>query len=131
MKLTNKTSVERGLGLVTWTDWTPTYSAGSGSLTTITTTFARYKRLGKLVHYSISLTITNAGTGAGALQVSTPTGLDAEGFNSSGCGREAGGANNLLMVQAVGTLIYMWRFDGSTTITTGRTIRASGWYRIA
>jgi hypothetical protein len=49
----------------TWETWTPTYSASSGTLTTVTTNLARYMRIQKTVTAQIVFTITNIGTASG------------------------------------------------------------------
>jgi hypothetical protein len=49
----------------TWETWTPTVTAQTGSLTTVTVTLARYGRINKLVYAEIDFTITNIGSGGG------------------------------------------------------------------
>ena len=55
-----------------WETWTPTYSASSGSFTTITTNAARYCRIQKLVIVHINATVTSVGTASGFMQFTLP-----------------------------------------------------------
>jgi hypothetical protein len=55
----------------TWTAYTPTVSASSGSITTSSAT-GRYIQIGKFVFVEVSVTITNNGTGTGTLIVTSP-----------------------------------------------------------
>ena len=49
----------------TWETWSPTYTASSGSFTTVTTNLARYMRIQKMVTAQIMFTITTIGTASG------------------------------------------------------------------
>jgi len=78
-----------------WTSYTPTVTAEAGSITSYTVNRSAYVRVGKLCVTQIHITITNKGTGSGALNITAP-------FNSfndtgSGVGRE---------IAVVGTMLY-------------------------
>lgn len=56
-----------------WISWTPTYSADSGTLTTVTTNVAKYKRVSpKTVAIELDVTFTDAGTGSGQFIFTLP-----------------------------------------------------------
>jgi len=67
--------------------YTPTVNSGTGSITSYTAS-GRFKRLGKFVQFSVSITITAAGTGGGRLLVSLPSNARA-----AGAGHASGFAN--------------------------------------
>lgn len=78
-----------------WTTYTPTVTAEAGTITSYTMNRSAYIRIGKLCVTQIHITITNKGTGSGALNITAP-------FNSfndtgSGVGRE---------IAVVGTMLY-------------------------
>lgn len=78
-----------------WTSYTPTVTPEAGAITSYTVQRSAYVRVGKLCVVNLNITITNKGTGSGALFVSAP-------FNSyndagSGVGRE---------IAVVGTMLY-------------------------
>jgi hypothetical protein len=56
-----------------WTDWTPTITAFSGTYTSQTISFARYKLVGKTMYISLQFTGTTSGTPSG-LTVTLPSG---------------------------------------------------------
>jgi hypothetical protein len=77
-----------------WSTYTPTITAGSGTITSSTAT-GRYKQIGKTVHLEITATITNAGTGSGQLIATLPVnalsgtsyaGMSKESFNTGKSG---------------------------------------------
>ena len=53
-------------------DYVPTVTAAVGTITSYTLSTAKYTRVGRLVFVTVQLTITNAGTGVGALLITTP-----------------------------------------------------------
>jgi hypothetical protein len=90
--------VQAGLaGDEEWTTYVPTYSAVSGTITTMTTNRARYKRVGKHVTVTIDVTVTDAGTGAGALKITLPVTAASSSYCGGVCGRE---------MASVGTVLY-------------------------
>jgi hypothetical protein len=54
-----------------WSIYTPTLTAGSGTLTSAVAT-GQYKRFGKTVHLNVAIIITTNGTGAVSLNVTLP-----------------------------------------------------------
>lgn len=66
---------EVGTGSLTFqtaTTWTPTVTASSGTITTSTVNSATYTRTGNLVFATADISISNAGTGAGSLNITLP-----------------------------------------------------------
>jgi hypothetical protein len=59
------------LALETWSEYTPIISCGSGSFTTVSAT-GRYKKLGKVVHLNVVVTITNNGTAGSSVRICLP-----------------------------------------------------------
>ena len=56
-----------------WTTWSPTYSAsGSMTFTSVTTNYAKYLRIGKLIIFAIKATGTTGGTPDTTLQFTLP-----------------------------------------------------------
>lgn len=55
-----------------WTAYTPTVTAGNGTITTLGTCTGRYVQLGKLVIGTFDLAVTTKGTAAGAVQFTLP-----------------------------------------------------------
>lgn len=69
---------------VGWKAWTPTVTAGSGTITS-QTTVARYKKIGNTLHFNVNITIATNGTAAGSVSFTlpfTPT------YNTIAFGRE-------------------------------------------
>jgi len=56
----------------TYTTFTPTITASSGSFTTVTAVGCRYIKIGKMVHYLGRINITNKGTAGGTMNVTAP-----------------------------------------------------------
>ena len=111
-----------------WTAWAPTVTPGSGSFTSVSAAGA-YLVIGKLVHFTVSITITTAGTAASTMSIPLPIGTakrnccvfaeDFGGVGKVGFGRIAGGStvlNSILM------------FDNSTYIATGNVVVLTGIY---
>ena len=92
-----------GTGLLAWTNWTPTITPQSGTLTSTTINNARYVQLGKIVSIQLDFTITNNGTAAGSIFFSLPAGRTARNSNQCGAGREVANTGNMLQVAIDGT----------------------------
>ena len=66
------TAAQTTLGLQNaWTTSTPAVTSQSGTITTANSTM-RYQKIGKTVHFSINITITTNGTGAGTVTFPLP-----------------------------------------------------------
>lgn len=118
---------------LTWGSWTPSYSA-SGSMTygTITTSFAKYIQIGKLVlwcHYS---TGTVGGTPARLLAHSLPV-TGATGAPGGAAGYVADGGNQLSGAVITGTTSasYTMRDASNFSAGSGRVLAGFGIYEAA
>jgi hypothetical protein len=49
--------------------WTPTITPGAGSFTTVTLGTCLYTKIGRLVYVTARFTLTNSGTGTGAINI--------------------------------------------------------------
>ena len=65
-----------------WTAYTPTVTAGVGTLTTVASS-GRYRKIGRTVFYSMSITITTNGTGAAYIQATLPSTVTSQGNHAS------------------------------------------------
>lgn len=112
----------------TWSAWTPTVTASSGTFTTVSGS-GRYAQYGKTVVWSATITITTAGTAAGNVRFTLPVSA-AAGLAQIGHGREASSTGAMLQVAtySAATIGEATRYDGATAIGSGRTIILSGVY---
>ena len=114
----------------TWTSWTPTFSSQGGTLTTVTTNTAIYFQIGKLVIFTLDITITDAGTGTGFIRATLPSTPNAS---------FTGAAQNINITGLMGSSqipnsdggVYISKYDNTTFIATSARIVASGNYRVA
>ena len=108
--------------------FTPAITASTGTITSYTLGVCNYTKVGRMVAVNFSVTITNAGTGAGALNVPLPYTNGAA--ISNGCGRENAltGAQLQARVNASGTDMNIQNYINATAIATNAQIRASMTY---
>lgn len=110
-----------------WAPYTPGISAGSGALGSASAT-ARYKRIGSLVTIRYEASITNAGTASGALRLTLPFPAVGQDY---GVGRETQATGVALTLLAVESRVEVLRYDNTTPIASGRTIRGNVTYEAA
>jgi len=120
----------------TFTSYTPTIAATSGSITS-TTAKGQYVQIGKMMVVMLDINITNAGSGAGGLSVSIPV----SAVNGNVTGRYAGmgqenaatGKQCVGAIDAVGNPdISFWRFyDFTTMIATSNRLIGTIIYGVA
>lgn len=67
--------------------WTPTIGSGGGTITTSSAN-GSYVKIGRMVHATVNITITNAGTGTGALTFTVPFTSNTAGNSTAGSGVE-------------------------------------------
>ena len=89
------TGIEWNSGV--WTAYTPTITAGSGTLTTATATGA-YIRIGKVCIVQSNWIVTTNGTGANFIQLTLPFTVAAKSF--AGVGREYEVIGKMLQIEA-------------------------------
>lgn len=108
--------------------WTPTVTSGSGSITSYTLTGANYTKIGRVVSVNVVLTITNAGTGAGALTITLP--FTNGTVVACGVGRENALTGHQLQasVPAGSANMGVFNYANATAIATNAQIRVSMTY---
>jgi hypothetical protein len=105
--------------------YTPTVAATSGTITSYTVT-AAYTRVGRQVTVVANVTVTNAGTGAGAITITLPwTANGSYAFN--GAGRENALTGYMLQayIAAGDTVVNAVGYDNTTAIATNAQIRVT------
>jgi hypothetical protein len=108
-----------------WTAYTPTISAGSGTLTTASAS-GRYKIVGKTVFILLSFSVTTNGTGASFLNVSLPV---APAVNFHLTGREQSLTGKMIQaISAGGTATSIIYYDNSYPGVNGSTFILGGSY---
>jgi hypothetical protein len=112
-----------------WQSWTPTITPTSGSITTLGAVTCKFAQRGKVVSVRGTVTITTNGTGAGALQISTPVTAATDGGAASGRERVVTGA--LVGGQISGSQITLVREGNAYPGANGSVIVFSGVYEAA
>lgn len=115
-----------------WQQYTPTLTPGSGSFTTASAV-GRYIQRGKLVFFNIVATITNAGTAAGTLTATLPSG-PGNVMNQAriAFGYESVGGNGVIGICNSGTQnCVMTKFGGITVIASSQNVTMTGHYEVA
>lgn len=103
--------------------WTPTVTASSGTLTTVSAT-GNYTRIGRQVTANIQVTLTNAGTASGALNATLP--FTCGQFPAIGCGREDQNTGAMLQARipsGTPTIATILTYANLTAIGTGNVIQ--------
>ena len=114
-----------------WTAWTPTLTAGSGTVTGATiTTVATYKTIGKTVFYKFKTTLTSIGSGSPAanFQFSTPS---APISDSAGAGYYINSGHSICASAGTDSKVQCFKYDGSTLWVNGNVFTVAGFYEIA
>ncbi len=107
--------------------WTPTIDATSGAITTSSSTFARYRTINRTVYFSISITITDNGTGASALRFTLPTGSAQFGGNCT-ARNSTTGVGLIAAFATSGTTVTIQTTAGAYPVASGQTVLCTGWY---
>lgn len=116
----------------TWTSYTPTVTAGSGTFTTVSAT-GKYLILGKLAFVTITITITTNGTAADRVIATFPTGLIAE-FRTAGIsGREHQSTGKMLggFTANGANSISIRNYDNTYPGGDGYVLVITAWFPIA
>ena len=107
-----------GTSLGAWTSYDPTYSATSGTLTTVTTQWAQYTRIGKTVTVQAQFTIVDVGTATNNIVLTLP--VSSARSDMMGFGREQLLTGKGVSVFGSGTTSIALRFvDNTATAATG------------
>ena len=121
-------------GVPTWagayTSFTPLITSGSGTFTTVSVS-SRYLVVGKMCHWIGRVTITNAGTASGAINLTLPV-TRGGAFNIVGIAEEtaAVGFSAFILINDPGGA-FILKSDYTTTIGTGRAIDFNVTYEVA
>jgi hypothetical protein len=107
--------------------WTPTIDATSGTITTSSSTFARYRTINRTVYFSISITITDNGTGASGLRFTLPTGSAQFGGNCT-ARNSTTGVGLIASFGTSGTTATIQTTAGAYPVASGQTVLCTGWY---
>lgn len=115
--------------LASWTTYTPTVTSQGGTITAYTAS-GIYLNVGKSVYYSVSITITTAGTATGFLKCSLPS---TPNFAFSGTSQNTNitGVSGSAQTPSGDANLYINNYANVTYIATGSNVVASGMYRIA
>jgi len=115
----------------TWTAWAPTYGAsGAMTYTTVTTTTARYIRIGKLVFFVIDANGTTGGTANTTLTFTLPVTAASQNHVMGGQIFQASGKAAYAVI--AGSTGSVSLYDSSNlSLSAGTYIRVAGVYEAA
>jgi hypothetical protein len=109
-----------------WTTYTPTVTAGSGTLTSASATGA-YLQMGKIVFFRQSITLTTIGTAGFDVEATLPVPV----VGSTVCSGKYVNVGKTLQVEATGSgtgRTFSRLYDGSFPFTDGAILVVSGFY---
>jgi hypothetical protein len=109
---------------------TPTVTSSSGSFNTVSATLV-YTKVGRVVNFNASVTITDNGTAASDVQITLPF-TPVSPQVSSFVGRETAATGNRLwgyITGGIASAVIVNLTDGSYPGGTGRTLRVSGMFQ--
>lgn len=112
-----------------WTTYTPTVTSQGGTITAYTSS-GIYLTVGKTVYYSVSITITTAGTATGFIKASLPS-TPNFAFSGSSQNTNITGVSGSAQAPSGDPNLYINNYANVTYIATGSNVVASGMYRIA
>jgi len=105
--------------------FTPTVTASTGTLTSVTVGVCNYTKIGRQVTVNMQITITNAGTGSGTLVATLPFTNGASVGNGTGRENALTGSQLQVGVSASGTSASILEPDNTTVIATNAAVRAT------
>lgn len=111
-------------------DYTPSYTADSGTLTDVTTVSARYSVLNGVCTFSVTFLIVTKGTASGALRVSLPVNAAQA---STVIGRNSTDGFSLVGAIDVANPTYarVFRYDVTDPMADGKFYNIAGSYEVA
>jgi len=110
--------------------WTPVVTPQFGAFTTCTVQFAEYQKTGKFVTVNLGFTISNLGTGTGAIFFTLPPNLAAV-RRSIIPGLETTLNGKVVRAVAEGTSAFMSYFDNSVAWVNGVVFILTGTFKVA
>jgi len=105
-----------------WTANSPTITSGTGSLTTVSAA-GRYIQIGKIVHFSCVITLTNNGTGGAYLILPLPVTAAGTGYVGHGSDTSVDKTLNVKFANSSTTVILL--YDGTYPGVTGHSYTVS------
>jgi hypothetical protein len=113
--------------VVGWTNYTPTLTAGSGSFTSASVT-GRYLKIGKLVHFTVGLSVTTVGTASSFFEISLPF-TSGSVQNFAVAGRDSANGNAFIGVIDTGsTQLVIQEYNGGFGLVAGSSLNMTGFY---
>lgn len=101
--------------------WTPTVTAGSGSITTYTSS-GKYTKIGNVVHATLDITVSNKGTAGGAMVATLPFSSNAStGAGAAGCEVAVAGFCLASWVPPSTGSVQNIKYDGTSPFTVNGT----------
>ena|SRR3990167_1340763 len=133
----SKGAAQIALGIIpddgAWAGYTPTISSGTGTITTASGT-GRWLKQGKIVHFSVILTITTNGTGATSITFTLPQAGPVTNEYAF-AGQEIATSGVGLTVKFRGgdstTVVSVYKYDSTYPATNGSILIVSGSYEVA
>lgn len=109
-----------------WLNWTPTFTASSGTFADTSGSFGSYCVVGKVMHISIYFNIVDKGTASGTWAFTLPSGFTCS-VSSTGSGREIllTGKTQQLIAMSASNTVTVRNYDNSSSIETGHAIVCS------
>ena len=112
-----------------WKSYTPTISASSGSLTTVTSVSGYWRKFGKKVEFKVGFEITTNGTGSGTLKATLPvSSVGSTGQICTGKERASTGKTMSGFIDSASTDVVMQFYDGTYPGMNGGIYNISGQY---
>jgi hypothetical protein len=115
-----------------WTAWTPTITASTGSFTTVSAA-GRYAQIGKIVTFSLKITVTNVGSASGCTYTLPVTHCNSPVSDTVAYGREDAATGRMLQSKTIsptqaGILAYD---NASAVVGNGYVLNLKGTYEAA
>jgi hypothetical protein len=113
-----------------WTSWTPTITSGSGTFTSVSSQ-GYWIQIGKVVHFSLIITITTNGTAATNVKCPLPT--EAKRIGTPIYGRETATTGKSLngQIDLSTSVFQILNYDNSYPGGNGYTLNVAGTYEVA
>lgn len=112
-----------------WTTYAPTVTAQTGTFTSVSAS-GSYLVIGKLVHFTVTVTITTVGTAAGRINVPLPIGTAAREFVALAMEINNLAVSGWYFVIAGTSSGGINKYDNTTLIGTGNKITVTGIYEM-
>lgn len=113
----------------TWTTWAPSVASSTGTITSLSTNYARFTQLGKLILVNLEIDITTNGTGSLNVAFSLP--VAAKNRSAVFYGKELVTGKTLMGLFFAAGLVGMTFYDGTYPGADGAELVIGGAYEIA